>query len=139
MIDGIWVPTAVHFATGTIVVLATLAAVIVSAIHAFRDRSLPRWANGVFIAAQVALAVQALVGIKLLDQGLGPLQLYIHYLGGLGPLFFYLLYYWLPDGFRAWRWSASLVTGAAFLFALMAFGIGESYDPAAAGMVLPRL
>ena len=131
MIDAIWVPTSVHFVTGTVVVVTTLAALVVSARYAVRDRPLPRRAHGTFIAAQVALAAQALVGIKLLDQGLGPMQLYIHYIGGLGPLFFFLMYYWLPSPFRAWRWSALLITGAAFLFAMMAFGIGESYDPAA--------
>ncbi len=131
MIDAIWVPTSVHFVTGTLVVVATLAALVAALVHALRSRPLAPWAHALFIAAQVSLAVQALIGIKLLDQGLGPLQLYIHYVGGLGPLFFFLLYYWLPMSFRARRWSATLVTGAALLFAVMAYGIGQAYDPAA--------
>lgn len=131
MIDAIWVPTSVHFFVGTLVVVTGLAALAAAAVHGVRDRPPPRWTHGLFILAQLTLAVQALIGIKLLDQGLGPLQLYIHYVGGLGPLLFYLLYYWLPAPFRARRWSATLVTGAAFTFALMAYYIGESYDPTA--------
>jgi multisubunit Na+/H+ antiporter MnhB subunit len=132
VIDAIWVPTSVHFWVGTLVVVASLAALAAAAYHGVRNRTPARWAHGLFILAQLTLAAQALIGIKLLDQGLGPLQLYIHYVGGLGPLLFYLLYYWLPAPFRARRWSATLVTGSAFAFALMAYAIGESYDPAAA-------
>ena len=132
MIDAIWVPTSVHFVVGTLVVAVGLAALASAAYHGVQDRKPARRAHGLFILAQLTLAVQALIGIKLLDQGLGPLQLYIHYVGGLGPLLFYLLYYWLPAPFRARRWSATLVTGAAFTFALMAYYIGESYDPMAA-------
>lgn len=132
MIDAIWVPTSVHFVTGTFVAVATLAALVAALVTAVRSRPLARWAQTLFILAQVSLAVQALIGIKLLDQGLGPLQLYIHYLGGLGPLFFYLLYYWLPASFRERRWSATLVTGSAFLFAIMAYGIGQTYVATAA-------
>jgi heme A synthase len=131
VIDAIWVPTSVHFFVGTLVVLAGLAAFGAAAYHGVRNRPPARWAHGLFILAQLTLAVQALIGIKLLDQGLGPLQLYIHYVGGLGPLLFFLLYYWLPASFRARRWSAAWVTGAAFVFALMAYYIGESYDPTA--------
>ena len=131
MIDAVWVPTSVHFLVGTLVVVSSLAALAAAAYHAFRNRPPARWAHGLFILAQLTLAVQALIGIKLLDQGLGPLQLYIHYVGGLGPLLFYLLYYWLPAPFRARRWSATLMTGSALAFALMAYVIGQSYDPTA--------
>lgn len=131
MIDAIWVPTSVHFLVGTLVVLTSLAALAAAVVHGVKNRPPARWAHALFVLAQVTLAVQALIGIKLLDQGLGPLQLYIHYVGGLGPLFFYLLYYWLPAPFRARRWSATWVTAAAFLFALSAYYIGESYDPTA--------
>jgi hypothetical protein len=131
VIDAIWVPTSVHFFVGTSVVVTGLAALIAAAYHGFRNRPPAHWAHGLFIVAQLTLAVQALIGIKLLDQGLGPQQLYIHYVGGLGPLLFYLLYYWLPASFRARRWSATWVAGVAFAFVLMAFFIGESYDPAA--------
>lgn len=131
MIDAIWVPTSVHFVVGTLVVATSVAAVGAAGYHDVRNRPPAAWAHGLFILAQVTLAVQALIGIKLLDQGLGPLQLYIHYVGGLGPLLFYLLYYWLPAPVRARRWSATLVTAAALAFALMAYFIGQSYDPTA--------
>jgi hypothetical protein len=131
VIDAIWVPSSVHFAMGATVVVATLAAWLAALVQALRNRPLPRWVHGLFIAAQLSLAVQVLLGIKLLDQGLGPLQLYVHYLGGTGPLLFFLVYYWAPPRVRAWRASAPLLSGLAFLFVLMAFGIGESYDPAA--------
>lgn len=71
--------------------------------------------------------IQALVGIKLLDQGLGPLQLYIHYVGGLAPLMFMLLFYWLPEQQRARRWLPSTFSSLGFVFALMSFTIGASY------------
>ena len=129
MIDSIWVPSSVHFAVGTAVVLTTLASLVTAVVYAVRRRTLPRWAHGLFIVTQVVLATQLLIGIKLLDQGLGPRQLFVHYLGGTGTLFFYLLFYWLPEPRRSARWTATVLTGMAFLFALMSFGIGESYTP----------
>lgn len=127
MIDSIWVPPSVHVTSGMVVLLATLAALVVSALFAWRNRHLSPAAHAVLIVAQLALMVQAVIGIKLLDQGLGPLQLFIHYLGGLGPLAFFLVYYWLPRAVRLKRWTALAVTSSAFLFAVMAFGIGMSY------------
>lgn len=127
MIDSIWVPSSVHVVSGMVVLLATLAALIVSAYLAWRNRPLGAGASAVLIFAQLALMVQAVIGIKLLDQGLGPLQLFIHYLGGLGPLLFFFVYYWLPREVRLKRWTAVIVTSSAFLFAVMAFGIGQSY------------
>ena len=127
MIDSIWVPSSVHVVSGMVVLLATLAGLIVSAYLAWRNRSLGVGASAVLIFAQLALMVQAVIGIKLLDQGLGPLQLFIHYLGGLGPLLFFFVYYWLPREVRLKRWTAVIVTSSAFLFAVMAFGIGQSY------------
>ncbi len=89
--------------------------------------------HSVFIVCQLVLMLQALIGIKLLDQGMGVLQLYIHYVGGLAPLAFFLLYYWLPEKTRNARWTATLVTGSAFLFAIMAFFIGQSYVASGSG------
>lgn len=127
MLDAIWVPPAVHIWSGTIVLLATFAAMVITTLQAWRNRKLGGGGNTVMIAAQLALMVQAVIGIKLLDQGLGPLQLFIHYLGGLGPLLFFLVFYWLPSPVRARRWTSVIVTASAFLFSLMAFGIGMSY------------
>ena len=132
MLDQIWVPPSVHLVSGTFVLLATLAALVISAVFAWRNRPFNAGASAMLIVAQLALMVQAVIGIKLLDQGLGPLQLFIHYLGGLGPLLFFFVYYWLPRSVRARRWTAVLVTSSAFLFAVMAFGIGQSYVASAA-------
>ena len=127
MIDQIWVQPAVHVWVGTAVLIATLLSLIVTATFAVRKRALNRTVYAVLLFAQVSLMAQVLVGIKLLDQGLGPLQLYIHYLGGLGALFFYLLFYWLPKPAREGRWTATGLSSAGFLFAVMAFGIGSMY------------
>lgn len=127
MIDAIWVPPSVHVWSGTLVLLTTLAAMSVAALQGWRKRKLGSGAYAIMIAAQLALMVQAVIGIKLLDQGLGPLQLFIHYLGGLGPLLFFFVFYWLPSPVRARRWTPFAVTSSAFVFSLMAFFIGMSY------------
>ncbi|HLU83087.1 MAG TPA: hypothetical protein VKZ43_06765 [Trueperaceae bacterium] len=129
MIDELWLPTWVHLALGSAVLLATLASLAVALVHRLRRRELPKWALGLFIVTQVIVAAQLLLGIKLLDQGLGPMQLYVHYLGGTGVLFFYLLFYWLPAPVRRTGWTATVLTGLAFAFALMTYTIGEMYVP----------
>lgn len=127
MIDELWLPPSVHMAVGSAVLVATLAALVAAVLFRLRHQPLPRWVMGLFIGTQVVVAAQLLIGIKLLDQGLGPMQLYVHYLGGTGVLFFYLLFYWLPAPMRRAGWSATVLTGLAFVFALMTFTIGEMY------------
>ncbi|MBX3139908.1 MAG: hypothetical protein KF875_04105 [Trueperaceae bacterium] len=127
MLDSIWLPPTVHIWSGMLVLTATLAAVVYTAVRAWRRRDLGPAGNAILIFAQLTLMAQAVLGIKLLDQGLGPLQLFIHYLGGLGPLLFFLVYYWLPSPVRTRRWLSFGVAASAFLFAVMAFGIGMSY------------
>lgn len=127
MIDELWVPTWVHLSLGSAVLLTTLALLVAAVIFRLRRRELPAWVMGLLIVAQVVVAAQLLLGIKLLDQGLGPMQLYVHYLGGTGVLFFYLLLYWLPATMRRTGWTATVLTGLAFAFALMTFTIGQMY------------
>lgn len=127
MIDSLWLPPSAHVFSGVVVMVATLLALVVSAVLAWRRRPLSTFGNVILVVAQLTLIVQALMGIKLLDQGLGPKQLYIHYLGGLGPLLFFLVYYWLPTEVRQRRFTPLTITASAFLFAVMAFGIGASY------------
>ncbi len=127
MIDQIWVQPAIHVWVGTIVLIATLLSIIVTLVFAIRKRPLNRWVYGILLLAQASLIIQVLIGIKLLDQGLGPLQLYIHYVGGLGAFFFYLLFYWLPQGLKEKRWTAFALSTSGFLFAFMAFTIGSMY------------
>ena len=128
MIDQIGVSPQVHVMTGVTVLWITLASFLVATLFALRKKPLPGWTKILFIATQVLLMVQALIGIKLLDQGSGVMQLYIHYLGGLGPLLFFMLMYWFPnrDALKQSRLMA-LVTGGAFAFALMAYTIGGAY------------
>lgn len=134
MIDQIGVPPQVHMVVGIAVLAVTLSSFLVAVLFALRKQPLPRWTKALFIAAQLVLMVQALIGIKLLDQGSGFSQLYIHYLGGLGPLAFFMLMYWFPsrDALKQTR-IASLVAGGSFVFAFMAFSIGSAYANRAIG------
>ena len=93
MIDQIWIQPAVHFWVGTAVVVTTLLSIVLTAAYAIRKTAPNQALYAVLIAAQISIMLQVLIGIKLLDQGLGPLQLYIHYVGGLGAIFFHLLFY----------------------------------------------
>ena len=127
MIDQIWVQPAVHFWVGAAVVITTLLSVVITGVYAVRKKAVTSIVYAVLLLAQISLMVQVLIGIKLLDQGLGPLQLYIHYVGGLGALFFYILFYWLPQRLKQKRWTAFSLSSLGFLFAIMAFGIGSTY------------
>ena len=127
MIDQMWLQPVVHLWVGTAVLATTLLSSILTLIYALRKRPLNSLIYGALLLAQLSLMVQTLIGIKLLDQGLGPLQLYIHYLGGLGALFFYVLFYWLPDSLKHKRWTASSLSSLGFLFAFMAYTIGSMY------------
>ena len=72
--------------------------------------------------------MQVLLGIKLLDQGQGIGQLYIHYVGGLLPMGAFLAGGWFARGEapRSTRVLAVLVT-IGWLSATMAFAIGRAY------------
>lgn len=128
MLDNIAVSPTVHIALGILVMIGTLAATIVTGLLAFRRQGVNMTGRIVMILAQVALILQILVGVKLLDQGLGVLQLYIHYVGGLGAFFFFLLYYWImpktPSRQSVLAFAMSLL---AFLFAIQAYFIGQAY------------
>ena len=126
--DDIILSPTLHRALGDTVLTVLLATFAVVGYLAWRRRPLSRVAKGLVILSQLVLMAQALVGIKLLDQGLGVMQLYVHYLGGLGPLLFFMLTYWFPGRTpeRQTRWTAAALVGG-FLFALMAYTIGGSF------------
>ncbi|CAM3650555.1 Cytochrome b561 domain-containing protein [Deinococcus saxicola] len=142
--DEIIIQPALHNAIGGIVVLAAIATVLLNwrglatlktsggqtsdGTDLPRSPSLGGWRNAALIAFQIALMVQALIGIKLLDQGLGTVQKYVHYLGGLGALGLVMLYYWLPkrDAADSSRKALGL-TVASLAFVLMTFVIGGLY------------
>ena len=73
-----------------------------------------------------------MVGIKLHDQGLGVLQLYIHYLGGLAPLAFCLIFYWFPtpDPIAQSR-RVAMLSCVSFVFVLLTFAVGSMYTATA--------
>lgn len=126
--DDLFVSPAVHMMVGAVVLLTGLAAMVVAVRAAMKRQPAGRNGNLLFILFQLALMVQVLIGIKLLDQGLGPLQLFVHYLGGLAPMGFVLLYYWLrPAGGVGQGRRAAVVTVASFVFVLMTFTIGSMY------------
>ncbi|HNS01168.1 MAG TPA: hypothetical protein PKM78_02155 [Anaerolineae bacterium] len=128
MIDTIVLPPAVHIALGVLVMIATLAAMAVTGLLAWRRKGMTAAGHWVMVAAQMALALQILVGVKLLDQGLGVMQLYIHYLGGLGAFFFFLVYYWFrPKTTIRQSWLAFAMSLLAFLFAVQSYFIGQAY------------
>ncbi len=128
MIDRIALSPDVHQMVGGLVLLSTLLSALLTGWQAWRYHALGRKTHWLLIVTQLILMVQALVGIKLLDQGLGVLQLYIHYLGGLAPLFLLVLLYWLPQRSpRSQAWLTFGATVGAFVFALLTFTIGQYY------------
>jgi hypothetical protein len=128
MIDSIIILPGTHRMIGEIVLLITLLTALLLLYQTIRKQAMSRLGRAMTIAAQLALMMQALIGIKLLDQGMGTVQLYIHYVGGLGPLLFFLLSYWFPakNPIRHTRWTALAAVGA-FTFAIMAYTIGGMY------------
>lgn len=132
MIDSFIVPPFVHMIIGTLVLGTSILAFVVTALAVWKKQPLSRTSHLVFVAFQLSLMVQILIGIKLLDQGLGPLQLYIHYIGGLAPMAFWLFFYWMPTGTgMAQVRRAATVSLLSFVFVLMTFAIGSAYVPGA--------
>ncbi|GJM41529.1 MAG: hypothetical protein DHS20C20_18110 [Ardenticatenaceae bacterium] len=130
MIDSIFVAPAVHMAVGSLVLLTNLIFLITVAWLVWQKKEFSPLAGFFFVLFQAALMLQALIGIKLLDQGLGHLQLYIHYLGGLAPLAFCLIYYWLPTPEGTAKNRRLLVIAiASFFFVLLTFAVGSMYTP----------
>lgn len=128
VIDNIFVSPAVHEAMGGIVLLTMLVATGWTAWLARAGRPLEGGVRISLVVAQIALMVQALIGIKLLDQGLGVAQLYIHYVGGLIPLGLFMAAGWVAwrDPITRTRVTA-LLSAAGLLSAGMAFLIGRAY------------
>ena len=127
-LDNIIIDRSVHLGVGVGVMVAMLAATGLVLGHAWRREPIGRAAGAAVVAAQVVLAAQMLIGIKLLDQGQGIVQLYIHYIGGLLPLGLFLVAGWMArgDDERSTRILAALLVVGS-LSAVMAFTIGRSY------------
>ena len=127
-IDNLLIDSSAHVVTGAGVLVAMVAAAVLVGVHAWRNEAIGRPAGLAIGASVVALTAQALIGIKLLDQGQGITQLYIHYIGGLAPLGAFLLAGWVARGGSgpSSRVLAALIW-LGLLSALMAFTIGRAY------------
>jgi azurin len=128
MIDRIFIPPTVHYTLGTAVLVASLLLAVVGVVVWWRAQHASRVYTGVNIVFQLLLMLQVLIGMKLLDQGLGVLQLYIHYLGGTAPLFFMVLLSWLPMGATARRSALRAATAVlSFAFVALTYFVGGDY------------
>ena len=127
-IDNVIISTSVHVVSGTVVLLSMVVATGLVVRHAIRNEAIASTAKAALFVAQLSLVVQVLLGIKLLDQGQGIVQLYIHYVGGLMPLGAFLAAGWFArgDSPRSSRVLAVLLAVGAFS-AFMAFFIGRAY------------
>lgn len=127
-IDNWIVSSSVHVATGVVVLVTMTVATVLVVRHALAGRSIDGPTKLSLLIAQIALIVQVLLGIKLLDQGQGIVQLYIHYIGGLIPLGAFLLAGWFARGDS--RWSSRILAALLLIGALSAFAaffIGRQY------------
>ena len=130
MIDSIFLSPNIHVMTGGLVLLTSFLAFIIISWTVWKRKQFTTLAHMSLIVFQLSLMLQILAGIKLLDQGLGPLQLFIHYLGGLAPIGFYLIYYWFPVDDEVKKSRIVLgVTLLSVIFVIMTFTIGSMYVP----------
>jgi hypothetical protein len=122
------IPSTVHVVSGVVVLVSLAATLVWVGRLALSGRPIDRLAVGLVVVAEVALLIQALLGIKLLDQGSGFGQLYIHYLGGLLPVGLFLLAGWF-GWHRVGRSAKPLaaLVGGGTVSAVMAFAIGQAY------------
>ncbi len=128
VIDNIIIDPSLHRWWGAFAVASVAVVVLMVGRHVVRSEpvgSATRWG---FVVAQVALTVQLLLGIKLLDQGMGIVQLYIHYVGGLIPLGVFLVGGWVARGdtVRSARILLAML-GVGLLSGIMAYSIGLAY------------
>lgn len=127
-IDNYVISPDLHRWVGLTVLVALAATTVWVARLAVTRRPVERGAVALIVVTELVLMAQALLGIKLLDQGSGFNQLYIHYIGGLTPLGLFMLAGW--TGWR--RIGRSAVPLAALVLAgtasaVMAFVIGQQF------------
>jgi heme A synthase len=128
IIDNLYLSPAVHRSLGLTVVVLLVAKSGWLVALAVRRRGLDLPGRLLLVGTQVLLMVQVLAGIKLLDQGLGTTQLYIHYVGGVLPLGGFLAASWIgwrSDETRARALAVLTVLGT--LSAIGAYVIGGAY------------
>ena len=127
-IDNFIVSPSVHRLNGALAVVSLLLAAVWLSRLALRRAPYDRVAQVLIASSQIFLMVQALLGIKLLDQGMGVIQLYIHYVGGLLPLGLFLVLGWVrfEDPVRRAKVLAVSVD-VSLVAAAMAYAIGQAY------------
>jgi hypothetical protein len=127
-IDNWIISSSVHVTVGVLVLVTMTLATLWVGRLALAQQPLDRVGRIVISVAQVVLALQVLIGIKLLDQGQGIVQLYIHYIGGLAPMAAFLVGGWWVRGDtpRSNRILAAMIA-LGWLSAVMAFTIGRAY------------
>jgi hypothetical protein len=127
-LDNIIIDRSAHLVSGAVVLITMTIALGLVLRHALRNEAVTKPTQISLAAAQVSLTVQLLLGIKLLDQGQGIVQLYIHYIGGLIPLGAFLVGGWVArgDSGRSARILAGLLA-VGYVSAFMAFVIGRAY------------
>lgn len=127
-IDNTIISSSVHVAVGVLVLVSMTTASALVVRHAIRGEAIALSTRISLLVAQLALIAQVLLGIKLLDQGQGIVQLYIHYVGGLIPLGAFLAAGWFArgDSPRSSRVLAVLLAIGA-VSAFMAFFIGRAF------------
>ena len=127
-IDNIIIDSSAHLFTGFAVLVTMTVAFLAVGRQVLRNQPADRAAMISIVAAQIALAAQILIGIKLLDQGQGISQLYIHYVGGLIPMGAFLAAGWFARGTTAKSTRIlAVLLAIGYLSAIMAFFIGRSF------------
>lgn len=127
-IDNWIVDSSVHVTVGIAVLVTMTAALVWVGRLAVLGRPLDGGGRIVLGVAQAVLAVQILLGIKLLDQGQGIGQLYIHYVGGLVPLGAFLVAgWWVRADTPARNRVLATLIAVGWASAAMAFFIGRAY------------
>lgn len=127
-IDNWIIPSSVHVTVGVLVLVTMTLSLGWVGRLAMKRRAIDRIGTITLAVTQAVLGLQVLIGIKLLDQGQGIAQLYIHYIGGLIPLGAFLVGGWWVRGdtVRSNRVLAALIA-IGWFSALMAFFIGRAY------------
>lgn len=127
MLDRLVVPPSVHVAVGITVVLAALIATALVVRLALQKRPLNAAAQVALAVTQLALLAQLLIGVKLLDQGMGVMQLYIHYIGGITPLGLFLAMRWLPAFEKHQTRITAVVSVITLISVVMTLTIGNAF------------